>query len=368
MPSLRETQYCMALAKAGYDVSIITSTSSCIWKHNRDGITPTVPDLMDRRLTSQLGIKIIRRRPLFRLSDFQIICLPLKPIIQADIIHIIEFRQGFTLLAAILAKLFGKTVLYDHEQRGDRNFTWLHRIDSIFRNLLIKTGSLFVDHVRHTVHANRAHFLKNALRKPPMHFAPLGAAEGFFFDYSLRQATRQELGLHPQEIIAITSGKVQKNKRVEDICAACKDNSIRLIVVGSCSKDTENRLRSLDDNLYLLPMESQSRLNALFNAADIGIFTTFTISYWEAATTGLPLLVPNTSFSRLAFQADPKIHLFGNEEMFLVPEEQYHPHIDLHSLLTGTIQKIPSNTKRKSDFRYSWISRRKDLLNFYESI
>ena len=192
--SFRENVYPNLITKnKDWNVTIYTSNQSWIWKYNRAKKKQTIPNQYDDVIQKNKQIKIIRKTPLIRFSDFLIMPIPFKLIKNSDLIHIIEFRQGFGVFIALFAKLMGKPVIYDHEQRGDRHYTILHSLDSLIRRFFIRIGSLFVDHVRHTVIANKKHFLQNSFReKISMSLTPLGADPNkFYYDQKLRDEKRK---------------------------------------------------------------------------------------------------------------------------------------------------------------------------------
>ena len=101
---------------------------------------------------------------------------------------------------------------------------------------------------------------------------------------------------------------------------------VRLILVGTVPPDVRAELERLGPATeILLPQVRADRLRALFNAADVAIFTTFTVSYWESHATGLRLVVPATEFTRLAFDGDAAVTAFGTADLFSIADEEYRP-------------------------------------------
>ncbi|WP_028168366.1 glycosyltransferase [Bradyrhizobium elkanii] len=369
--SFREIQYSRVLAERGWDVEIRTSTESYIWKYNRSKLKSTFPSRNDDELKSKYGITISRSKPLLRLSDFVLLPISMAAIRSADVVHVIEFRQGLSVVYAALAKLFGKPVIYDHEQRGDRHYTWLHTLDSFFRRVLICIGSIFPDVVRHTVIANRDHFIRNSWsRKGKLMFAPLAADERvFFFSNELRAASRARLGLALDDKVVVISGKIDAVKRTEEAARAVRDAGYKLILVGRMSDDVRKMFSSYGtESVIQLPHSPPAEVNALYNAADAALFTTFSISYWEALSTGLQVIVPRTQFSEMALPDNQAI-LFGSEEMFLVPEEQYKPETDVYDLVKQALHHRPLQLQsRTTNGSFLWPARAEELLKLYQSL
>lgn len=369
--SFRENQYSRLLALAGVDVVIHTSTESSIWKFNRAKSAKTNPGKFDDNL-KKLGVEVIRKKPIIRYADFLILPIPLKKIREADIVHIIEFRQGNGALVAMAARFFGKPVVYDHEQRGDRHYTIFHTLDSLVRRFFIGIGSIFVCSVRHTVHANRDHFLKNSwVKNIPLHFSPLGSDERYFkFDVNIRNKMRSELNIAPTQIVVAVTGKLDETKRSAEAIEACLDRGYEVIVAGTLTGGVENRIKAHKNSCRIknLGRLSAEKLNEVYCAADIAIFTTFTISYWEALSTGLSIVVPKTSFSDI-FCADEKINLFGYQDMFLVPEEQYKDNFSVRDGIDKVLDIVKINDKNRiSDNKYGWPGRIGELIALYDSV
>lgn len=368
--SFRENVYPNLITKnKNWNVIIYTSNQSWIWKYNRAKKKQTIPYRFDDVIQQNKQVKIIRKKPIIRLSDFLIMPIPFKLIRNSDLVHIIEFRQGLGVFIALFAKLMGKPVIYDHEQRGDRHYTILHSLDSLMRRFFIRMGSLFVDHVRHTVIENKKHFLKNSFRKKiSMSLAPLGADPNKFFYYQkIRDEKRKIWGISETDILVVISGKIDKAKRTMEAISALLDNGIKVKVVGSYSIDIEYEMNSLmKRGVSFLPQASADELNQIYNAADAVLFTTFSVSYWEALATGAKIIIPKTEFSDLYISENLKI-TFGNEEMFSVVEEQYKESADVYNAVKSATKNISElrSLERKAETKYTWENTRKQLIEDY---
>jgi len=371
MPSLREHQYSRALVEGGFDVTLFVSSGSNVWKYSRSRMKPTIPNELDKENSRRYGFTVIRRRALVRISDFFIIIPPIFLILKSDIVHVIEFRQGFTAIIALIAKMAGKKVIYDHEQRGDRKYTVLHRIDSMVRRVLIHLGSLAVDHVRHTVYANKEHFLKNSFRKVDMTFAPLGADEDYFyFSQHLRKITREKLGVDREdERVLLITGKITDIKRPVDVVRAAVSEGFVVVIVGRIDQELENSIRKAGGRkLRLLGWQPMAELNKFYCASDVVVFTAFSVSYWEAAATGVQVVVPRSSFSQMELDSKEQFHLFGTIDMFDIEDESISQSFDIEaSLLTifKNLQK-PCTKKRKTNNEWLWVRRRSNLVEWYK--
>lgn len=381
LPSFREYAYSKELARLGHEVTLMCGDQSYIWERSRAGLPVTHPTRNDREFAQSTGVSVLRRRVFLRVSDLVLYRPCLAAIRRADVVHVIEFRTGVTVLIAVLARLFGKPVVYDHEQRGDRTEKWYSRVDSMLRRALILIGSLTVSCVRHTVLANREHFLSCTPRRVHTVFAPLGVdPQRFYFDAEVRERVRAELGLGAHERAAIMSGKLHRHKHVTDVARACQRAGVRLLLVGTLSPDVADELEALRTGgaapskqaphagcVTILPQATPERLRDLYNAADLAVFTTFTVSYWEAHATGIHLLLPATAFTERVFAQDPHVSTFGAEHMFHIPDEQYRPGIDLTDAIHEKLQ-VALPGPRQSRMRFSSADQCAELAQLYASL
>ena len=369
LPSFREYSYSKELAALGHEVTLLCGDQSYVWKRSRVRLPETLPGRNDAEFAATTGVRVLRRRVFFRVSDFVLYWPAIGEIRRADVVHVIEFRQGITVVIALLARLFGKPVVYDHEQRGDRTEKWYSRVDSAFRRVLIFIGSLTVSHMRHTVLANREHFLSCTPRNVPTMFAPLGVdPQRFYYDAAARERIRAELGLNPHEQVAVMSGKLHRHKRVHDVAMACEKAGVRLILVGTISPDVAQQLATLRPGATIaLPQAVPERLRDIYNAADFAIFTTFSVSYWEAYSTGLHLLLPNTAFTSHVFANDPHVTPFGDAAMFRVPDEEYREGVDISDAMIVALRtEAPGD--RRSRVRFSAADQGALLADLYASL
>ncbi|WP_437203122.1 glycosyltransferase family 4 protein [Planctomicrobium sp. SH664] len=369
--AFREIQYSRNLALRGWDVVVYASSQSYIWKHNRAGHAPTNPCANDENLRRDFGIHIVRCRTLLRYADFLLLPIPFRLIREADVVHVIEFRVGHPVIVAAIAKMLGKPVVYDHEQRGDRHYTWLHSIDSLVRRLCIRIGSLFVDTVRHTVHANRDHFVRNRWStRGKLVFGPLAADERIFhFSPEQRIATRRELNLTPDEVTVVVSGKIEEPKRTPEAIRALLAAGVTVIVVGRVPPRIQQELESIQGGrLQILGHVTPDRLNEIYAGMDYALFTTFSLSYWEAMATGLRIICPRTTFSETHLPKEKAI-LFGQEAMFVISEEEYDPQFNVGEAVAAVLKDLTvSAPDRATDARFQWPSRSQELDQQYRDL
>lgn len=369
LPSFREYSYSKELAALGHHVTLMCGDQSYVWKASRVKLPQTQPARNDAEFAASTGVTVLRRHVWLRVSDLVLYWPVISAIRQADVVHVIEFRQGITVVIALLARLFGKPVVYDHEQRGDRTARLSSRIDSLLRRLLIFIGSLTVSCVRHTVLANRDHFLSCTPRKVPAIFAPLGVdPQRFYFDPQARHRVREELALAADARVAVMSGKLHKLKHVGDVARGCHAAGVRLILVGTIAPDVREELASAAvGEVIELGQADPQRLRDLYNAADFVIFTTFSVSYWESYATGAHLLVPATDFTAHVFSGDPHVTRFGEPGMFRVPDEEYRAGVDISEPVRSALASV-SLRERTSRMRFSAPEQCAALADLYASL
>lgn len=370
--SFRENQFAARLPLRGHEVRVITSTESHIWRYNRAKIKPLRADQEDNKYSGIPGLQIIRRRPILRIGDLVFFRVGRADFEDADVVHVLDFRQGVTALAARISANIGKPVVYDHEQRGDRVDTVFHRLDSLIRRALIRFGSKHVSLMRHTVNSNRQYFLSVASDyQNPHALSPLGVDERIFFrNDELREETRQKLGVGDSEFVWVVSGKIDTDKRPLDVIRAVRDlgRGDRVFLVGPISKTVSEQIIGLEHVTSLGRVDPKT-LNAIYNASDCCVFTTFTVSYWEAISSGTSVLVPRTSFSEEYLSNRRSVHLFGEPSMFEVEEERYRQEYDLATALKSGMQEVVRQERGGSDINWlSWESRIDELERQYVSL
>lgn len=367
LPSYREHAYARGLAKLGHEVTLMCGDQSQIWHRRANGMQVTNPSARDDEFMATTGVKVLRRHVRLRYSDFVAYLPSLSAIRAADMVHIIEFRTGTTALIAALAKLHGKPVVYDHEQRGDRHRHWTSSLDSVLRRQMIRFGAMFVDHVRHTVIQNLRHFRRCSASKAPTQLAPLGADPAMFgYSADARSRLRAKHGIGESERVAIISGKLHALKLVDQVVLAARQSGHRLMLVGTISDDMKAILDQLPEgNEIFVPHVDAAGLAAYYACADVAVFTTFTLSYWEAYTTGIQLVVPRTAFSELAFAADPSVRLFGGEDLFVTPDEQYVAGARIVDLVADALKALPEPRVRQTNAKFASSEQIKKLEGVY---
>lgn len=368
MRSFRENQFAERLSKRGHQVKVITSDQSYIWGLNRARVQPTIPTAEDTYYKDLPNLHLVRRKPLIRVGDFVLFPISRADFRDADVVHVLDFRQGITAIAARLAHALGKPVIYDHEQRGDRVGNFLHYFDNFIRRKLISFGGKAPNLVRHTVMANKSFFQKVVPNYPgEFALAPLGVNDKIFFRNDiLRIETRKALGLSEANFMFLFSGKIDFDKRPADVARAMQRAGSSIFFAGKLSEAVRKTLENFD-NVIFLGDKTQPELNALYNACDCAIFTTFSLSYWEALAAGTNIIVPYTQFSRGILANLEGITIFGGPDMFEVEEERYISEFPVEKVLYEAIEKAKKLPRTLVDRSWlSWDEKIRILENQYE--
>lgn len=132
------------------------------------------------------------------------------------------------------------------------------------------------------------------------HFISLGFwPDAFYFSPISRNAKRAELGYAESDKVIITATRLVPEKKLEAVIPllATIPPNVKWLVVGSAN---DAYSRDLDENfqtfigkgrIKMLGYASKSELNALYNAADLALYTVPAISIFEAIGAGLPVVV-----------------------------------------------------------------------------
>jgi glycosyltransferase involved in cell wall biosynthesis len=142
---------------------------------------------------------------------------------------------------------------------------------------------------------------------------PLGAdAELFKPDDQTRNTMRNQLGLFPDDLVVVYSGKIIQSKKLETLFQALapiirQNQKVKLLLVGTGDSLYRKRLEELASrlgisyNVIFNSWVTRTKLPDFYNASDIAVWPgSVSISIIEAASVGLPVIIkrsPITSFA-----------------------------------------------------------------------
>lgn len=126
----------------------------------------------------------------------------------------------------------------------------------------------------------------------------------YFFNEEDRNVIRKELNVDSNEIVIITSTRINKRKNIEKIIELIsklnsKGKNVSYVIVGFLNDDYENEVKSFiskqpfPNKFKCFPFLNSKEIRKLYCASDIGIWLKAAISIQEAMGTGLPIILEN---------------------------------------------------------------------------
>jgi glycosyltransferase involved in cell wall biosynthesis len=126
----------------------------------------------------------------------------------------------------------------------------------------------------------------------------------YFFSATDRQNKRTELGFQEDDIVIITSTRVNKRKNLEKnieliSCLHAEGKKVRYVIVGFLGDAYERELKAYiqsqpEPGLFrCFSFLQAAEIKKLYSAADTGIWLKAAISIQEAMGTGLPVILEN---------------------------------------------------------------------------
>lgn len=139
----------------------------------------------------------------------------------------------------------------------------------------------------------------------PLAFDP----EKFYFDEGIRESRREALGYTETDTVVVAAGKFEQRKRLDLLVnafsrLASTRAGLKLILVGAddapCSREVRAQIKAdpaLNDLVTVMGFVDASELNAIFNAADIGVWPSMpAITIQQAMGTGLKVILPENDW------------------------------------------------------------------------
>ncbi|MBC2397116.1 glycosyltransferase family 4 protein [Clostridium tetanomorphum] len=296
--SYRENNYVKLLKECGHKVKVVTS--NIYYPFNNMSKTERL-NLIKNTSDDEC---IERRKCIFILKDM--VYFQFKDVIddfKPDIIHLMEGRQLIGYFAAKEALRRKIPLLYEHEQRTDfGSFLGIIRNKTINR-YLIKCIARKSHGIR-TISIESLDYLRsiNEVDKKVIEVSTLGFDNRVFkFSYDIRNGIRYSLDVKEDEFLIVTTGKFLGNKRLDLIVKSfqkAKKNNIKLkmIIVGEIKKEILENIYCSD--IIVIPkLVDEEKLNEIYNASDLAIWTRYTISYFQSLGAGCPILVPKCKYT-----------------------------------------------------------------------
>jgi len=263
------------------------------------------------------NITVIRRRPLLKLRDiiffkFKKIITQIKP----DIVHVFDSRQFVTYKIAQFAYNKNIPVIYDHEQRTEGSTLRGEIRSKLCNDKWTRKTMRCCSAINVATPGAKAYLMKlDSKSENKISIMPLCYDKrSFYYDKFLYKSFRGKYGIQNEKIIIGTSGKFSKNKRLEVIIEAFNEtnrNDCLLFIVGEIEQEYLQKLRTqLSKNkriIFSSRLFNTIELNEFFNGIDYGIWTSPTISFFEAIGTGLQIIIPFGSATK---------HLHSNNVTF----------------------------------------------------
>jgi len=262
----------------------------------------------DTGTTKEGNITVIRRHQVFKFHDiiffkFKNTILQINP----DVVHVFDPRQYITYKIAKFAFRKNITAILEHEQRTEGG-RLLGRIRSkLLTNKWIKKTIRYCSVIDVATPGAKNYLVDlDSKSENKINILPLCYDERFFYyDRCLYQSFREKYKVQKGKIIIGISGKFTKNKKLELIIEAFNEtnrNDFLLFIVGETENGYLKKLRKLINNnkriLFINRLLNTAELNEFFNGIDYGIWTSPTISFFEAIGTGLYIIIPYGSATK----------------------------------------------------------------------
>lgn len=139
----------------------------------------------------------------------------------------------------------------------------------------------------------------------PLTFDP----EKFYFDEGIRETRRRALGYTTSDTVVVAAGKFHRKKRLDLLVEAfsrlaSRHPGLKLLVVGADDSPYSRELKAQIDSdpnlsklIIIMGFVDATELNAIFNAADIGVWPRMpAITIQQAMGTGLKVVLPENDW------------------------------------------------------------------------
>ncbi|NEN25791.1 glycosyltransferase family 4 protein [Cryomorpha ignava] len=200
-----------------------------------------------------------------------------------------------------------------------------------------------------------------AILRKQTQFISLGFwPDAFYTSPISRNAKRAELGYSESDKVIITATRVVPEKKLEAVIPllATIPPHVKWLVVGSAGDEYS---RELDENfqsfigkgrIKMLGYASKSDLNALYNAADLALYTVPAISIFEAIGAGLPVVVG----------ADKSLERIANGGYCLTPYRGSSTDLDAWAAAENESEEVRMERSLQAKREFGWEKLAEELL------
>lgn len=310
----REYYYARNLAKLGHDVVVVTSDRVIPipgWENIAKAAGYDVSRYRGIGVSQLEGFTLHRLPVLFEYDRLIILrgVSELLRSIKPDIVHIIENGFVYSLPVIFHKQSIGYKVIYEieisisstHLLRKKEYIEYYLAKKPLLKYMISRSDKMNICTDQVQVFLNKQ--IAGSIGK--IYRMPLGADPDLFYvNPQERVEIRKMLNIAEDEILVLTSGKIEPHKHYDVLIKAVrivksKYPKIKLLIVGSGTDDVITELKNIAkaegilDAMAFHPFVKRIELRKFYNAADIGVWTQATITIIEAIACGLPIVVPS---------------------------------------------------------------------------
>ncbi len=300
IPSLGylEVHLARAFVLVGHDTSVITSSA----------IPEYVGNLQSGFGENPAGVEVVRLKPKFTLGQVVIADGIKRALnrINPDLVIVIGLGKAFPKpvfeTKYPIISLFGDNAYsYANGSLKTKVLFSLFK-KSTYQKAILRSGKLVAytpesfDAAAKMLGGKYVDILRKQSDFISLGFWP----EDFYFNSDLRKAKRAELHFSESDKVIITATRLVPEKNLEEAIALFEKlpDNVKWLLVGSAGDEYAEKLeveltkRLGKERFKILGYSDKPALNALYNTADLALYTVPAISIFEAIGTGLPLVLP----------------------------------------------------------------------------
>jgi len=343
----------------GHDTSVITSTviPSYVGNLNKDfGDDPK-------------DVKVIRLKPKFTLGQI-VIARGIKREINKlnpDLVIVIGLGKAFP--KPVFSTKFATVTLLGDNAHSYANLSFKTKIlfslfkKSTYRKAIRRSANLIAYTPQSFEAAAKMMGGKDAeILRNQTDYISLGFwGDEFYFSSLLRTAKRAELGYNDEDNVIITATRVVPEKNLEAVIPLLAETpfNVKWLIVGSAGDDYAKELNDYlqtfigKNRVRILGYADKHHLNALYNAADMALYTVPAISIFEAIGTGL----------RLIAGEDKSLQHLRNTEYFFSSYRGVSTELYGWGYVENEPEEVRMQRSTKAKAAFGWEKIAGDILN-----